>query len=134
MAWPPTGASGTNFTAYGDATVLFWGTEDQFESYIVRSTREAEIVEKVPLENGSGVQVGRWLITSGRTYEITVLDRTDTTPPAIGELINLVDFVNGATGGSKSFRVVDRNASSALKAPGERVIMAEALFAITDEF
>ncbi len=72
-----------NFQAYGN-TFIVWGTEGIFGgSYIVTSANESQRIEEIDIEQGAGFEAIVILLNKGVDVEITVIDDTSITPPAI---------------------------------------------------
>lgn len=130
MAWPPTSNNAFNITGSGTgSTSLKWGTDGMYGSYIVKDISPADEVEKIYVENGTGLKSIRIMLFQGRKVDITVVDDSNITPPVIGALVNIVDSLASVagTGVNTSFRVIDKNGKGARKVEGDLIISAEYL-------
>lgn len=122
MAWPnnPSG----QYTANGVASIK-WGTHGMM-SYIVKSVSSKDIIERIPIENGTGLIATKVLLWQGREIDITLIDDPNiTTPPGPDTVVTLIDPMSNV---STNVRVIDNNYNAARKQEGERVIKAEVLW------
>jgi hypothetical protein len=141
-AWPPTSGVTTGYEVDGGVTTIRWGTDGLLQSpkpssgyYIVTRFNEKELVDISKLPNGSGVTSTRVRIKDGVQWSITVRDDTNMAAPKNGGSITVVDgggFI-GTVGLRYVAKVVDANYESAVKQPGERVIVAENLLLIESQ-
>lgn len=138
MAWPPASNLATGLGYLGSLPVtLAWGTDGLYTedgvSVIVLSIRPAQMVEEIPIENGSGVVSTQVLIVQGQQVEITVLDdRSVTAWPKAGQVITVLSpLPSGAAATSTNYEVVDNSYQGSRKAPGERTILAKVYTLIT---
>lgn len=134
MAWPtiPTGTLTNGIIGQGDSTYFRWGTAGVVTNtgwYLV--TRAAQRPKKEDFEsnNGDGIQSGRVQMIHGVVWDLTVRDRTDMTPPRIGQYVTVVDMAGicgtKVVGATYNAYVLDGNYDAAPKQPGERVVVLE---------
>lgn len=134
MAWPtrPTGTVINGIVGQGDATYFRWGTSGVVTNigwYVVTKASQRPKKEDLQFDNGDGVQSGRVQIIHGTVWDITVRDRTDMTPPRVGQYVTVVDMAgmvgSKVPGATYNAYVLDANYDSAPKQPGERVVVLE---------
>lgn len=139
--WPPTSGATTGYVAKGKTTIL-WGTEGLLASpipaagfYTVIRFSQKQIVDRTKLPNGNGVTSSDVFVTDGSTWEITVRDDTQMTPPLVNTTISVVDAQGllGNVGLVYSARIVDSGWESAPKQAGERTLMADNLLLIDSQ-
>lgn len=133
MSWPPSlPVDNGGFKAEGFTTIV-WGTEGfqqgALASYIVVSARPAQRVEGPTIENGTGLTATKILLIDGVDQEITVVDDTSISPPAVGSVLSLISPFGSNTG---NYLVVNNSYAAARKQPGERTILVQnyTLFAV----
>ena len=142
MAWPPTSGSTTGYTVDG-VTSIRWGSEGLLQGstalllpasgyYTVLRFDEKELVEVIKLPQGSGLTASRVRIRDGVHWAITVRDDSRMTAPVVGTFLSIVDAggMIGNVGLRYSAKVVENDYNTAVKQPGERVLVAEALVLI----
>ena len=138
MAWPPTSGSTTGYTVDG-VTSIRWGSEGLLQSpipasgyYTVLRFDEKELVEVIKLPQGSGLTASRVRIRDGVHWAITVRDDNRMTAPVVGTTLSIVDAAGmiGTIGLRYNAKVVENDYNTAVKQPGERVLVAEALVLI----
>ena len=122
MAWPNNPAG--QYTANGVVSIK-WGTHGMM-SYVVKSVSSKDIIERIPIENGTGLIATKVLLWQGREVDITIIDDPNiTTPPGPDTTVTLIDPMHNT---STAFRVIDNNYNAGRKQEGERVIKAEILW------
>lgn len=115
-----------NFIDQGLTTIV-WGTEALYAGYIVTSAKEETRVEEIDIEQGAGFEAIVILLNKGYNVDLTVIDDTNQTPPAIGAVVNLLN----AFGASTPMLVVNNDADQARKREGMRTIKAKSFNAIS---
>lgn len=145
MAWPPTSGVSTGFnidTPTTGVSSVRWGTEGLLQSpaaasgyYVLTRFDQKELVDVVKLPQGSGLTVGRVRIKDGVQWSLTVRDDTAMTAPKVGTSITIVDAAGsqGTLGLKYAATVVDNDYQTAVKQPGERVLVAENLVLIESQ-
>lgn len=137
MAWPTTGAApSSNLALDGDISYARLGTDELLPTtptYVVLSARQRLKKEDEDYNNGDGLQSGRIRRYHGVTWEVTVRDRTDISPPKVGQLWSIVDMA-GHMGNSGNYtytaRVLDPGYEANSGKPGERTVTFEHVFLI----
>ncbi len=127
--WPPTPTPGTAFTSTSNNKAeLRWGTDGFFGALIVKSIKSHDIIEKIDIQNGTGIDTYRILLWQGRELEFTVIDNASQGAPAPNAVVSIVSAVAGLIdpmdSGTYTFCVIDNDYNAAAKQPGERVIKA----------
>ena len=127
MAWPSITSAQTNI---GGVTTIRWGTGGiwpQNSAAIVISADAAEEAEKIYIEQGEGLKATRITLKQGRTWDFTVVDDSAVfaSPPAVGSMITVVNFLANNTNAASQAVVIDNNYRAARKQEGHRVIRAE---------
>lgn len=135
MAWPPTSGVSVGYAVDGITTIR-WGTEGTLQSpkrasgyYTVLRIDEKELVEVIKLPQGTGLTASRVRIKDGAHWAITVRDDTTMTAPICGTSLSIVDMAGmiGTVGLRYNATVVENDYNTAVKQPGERVLVAENL-------
>lgn len=135
MAWPP--AYGAAFIGTGSTTIK-WGTDGIMANgspngngsggvggfYTIESVRPADEIENIYIEQGTGLKATRIQLMQGRQYVFTVVDDTNMTHPAMGNLIQAVDPMSTAL---LQFRITQNGYSTQRKTEGKREVTAEYL-------
>lgn len=95
-------------------------------SYIVESIRANDRVDKVEIEQGTGLVATRIQLLQGRVYTLTVVDDTGMTLPVIGTYVTLLDVISG---GSVTYtcRLLENGYNAARKVEGKREFTVEVL-------
>jgi hypothetical protein len=114
------------FAAEGPTTIV-WGTCNQYAGYIVVSASQTARVEEIDIEQCAGFEAIVILLNKGFDVELTVIDDTATTPPAIGATVSLLS----AYGDSVPMLVVGMKSDQSRKREGMRVITAKSFNAVT---
>lgn len=140
QSWPAVSGTTTGFEVDGGVTTIRWGSDGLLQSpkpasgfYCVLRFDEKELLENIKLPNGTGITSTRVRLIDGVQFAITVRDDTQMTPPAGGDTVVMTDaggIVSGyASGAAKVYNctVVENDYQTALKQPGERVLVVEAL-------
>lgn len=135
MSWPVSATVRSYVLLTGDVSFARWGTDELLPSktsYVIsRATQRWKKTDE-EYKQGSGVQSGRAQILHGVVWDVTVRDRTDVTPPQVGQTCLIVDMAGhiGTIGASYLAYVMDPNYEATLGQPGERTIAFERLFLI----
>lgn len=116
-----------NFTVEGSPTTVVWGTCGLYSGYIVVSASETTRVEEIDIEQCSGFEAIVILLNKGYDVELTVVDDTAVTPPAIGAVVQLLN----ANGAQVNMLVVGNKSDQSRKREGLRTITAKSYTAIT---
>ena len=133
MQAPAIYVSQVGFIQDGPATLL-WGTagilgevtdhnnisQGSLAGYILKSLRSTATTETLYVENGSGMRIWRAILDQGREYELTVVNDTTITPPAVGYRIFINDPQSGLA--PAVFICTNPDANANRKSEGERVI------------
>jgi hypothetical protein len=148
--WPAVSSTTPGFTIKGKTTIM-WGTNGVLSSpfpasggfYAVLRVTQKPILDRSKLPNGAGVTTSDVFIQDGVTMELTVRDDSTMIPPVVNTTAIIVDvgwLINpsGNPGGGAApllytGRVVDMNYDTALKQPGERVLMIDNLVLIDSQ-
>lgn len=139
MAGPitPSGAALTPNGAYqqnSDITTLVWGTVGLGAglgtggTYVVKSARFSDRMEKFNIENGTGFDAFILQLRKGTNVEFTCVDDDAITPPTPGTVVTLT---NTAYGASVKYLILERGFSYARKQDGEITLSAENYTSIT---
>lgn len=116
----------TGYLAQG-VTTIKWGTDGMASMTIVIDFNEERDVEKMYIENGTGIPVTRILLDKGARWNITIVDDTRLTPPVIGSQLNLTDVLSNGNVYPFVGTVVENNYQAARKQEGHRIIQVESL-------
>ncbi len=114
-----------NFIADGITTIV-WGTEGIYAGYIVTSANESERVEEIDIEQGSGFEAIVILLIKGVDLEVTVIDDTAVSAPAIGTVVTF-----STPFGSINMLMVGSKADQARKREGMRTFNFKSFNAIS---
>ena len=136
--WPPSVTAVTGEVASDATTTVRWGTDGLVPGaveffYVVTRFNQKELTEVIELPNGSGLPMGRVYIKDGVHWAVTVRDDTAWTPPTVGSSVTVADaagmITNVGTGTATTYsaRVVENDYETAVKQPGERVLVLERL-------
>jgi len=119
----------------GDVTHMRWGTKDAVTTtgfYLITRIAQRPKKEEFESTNGDGIQSGRLQMIHGTVWDVTVRDRTDMTPPRVGQYVTVVDLggLLGTLNAAWAYRsvsayVFDSNYDAVPKQPGERAIVLE---------
>jgi hypothetical protein len=122
----PAPTPSTGYLAQG-VTTIKWGTDGMTGFTTVIDFNEERDVEKMYVENGTGVPTTRILLDKGARWNITIVDDTRLTPPIIGAQLVMTDVLS--TGVIYTFQgvVVENNYQAARKQEGHRIIQVESL-------
>ena len=136
MSWPPASDLSAGLGYLGSLpTTLAWGTDGLYSqggTVIVLTMRDSQIVEEIPIENGSGVVATDVLIVQGEQVEIDVIDDRNLTFPRSGQVVTVnAPLPNGAGATSTNFQVIDNSYNAARKEAGRRTILAKVYKLIT---
>ena len=142
-AWPTTGAGSLASGYIGSGvTTIFWGTEGVLQSpkpssgfYTVLRANQKTIVDNQKLPQGDGLTTTDIGIVDGHSWELTVRDDTQMTPPQVWDSVTVIDIGGVIAGTASSLgahkayagRVKDANYDSAVRQAGERVLLIERL-------
>lgn len=137
MAWPPTVSSITGLNATGYLHVV-WGTDGALPllngastptgAMIVDSIEADDQVEPIYLPNGSGINIGRYLLVQGRRLTIHFTDDTGLTGsgrPAIGSTLAVFDPLSRSN--AMTFTVIENKNSASTKNPAKRQVVVETM-------
>lgn len=127
-----TNAPGNVNTGYRSdgLTTLVWGTGNAINSnYIVLSIDESEKTETYYVENGTGIEAARIMLTQGRRWNLTVIDNSSVTPPVFGSTVSLwTHSLQSSNANALATAVVINNdVRAARKTEGQRVLQCENL-------
>ena len=136
--WPPTITTSTAEVASDSAvTTIRWGTDGLTPIvaspteffYVCTRFSQKELTEVIKLPQGSGLTMGRVYIKDGVHWSVTVRDDSSWTPPTVSSTVKVADGAGmiGAVGTVYDARVVDNDYETAVKQPGERVLVLERL-------
>lgn len=137
-AWPPVDNVTTGYDVDG-VTTIRWGTDGltpvsagAATYYICSRFAEKELVENIKLPNGTGLTSSRVRIRDGVQWSVTVRDDTSWTAPAVGGAVTIVDAAGFISSSRLTYQatVVDNDYDTAVKQPGERVLVLERLVLI----
>ena len=132
------GGTDANVVTDGIRTIR-WGTRGLSTTAIVESCDEEYDVDKIYVENGSGVRATRFLIIQGKTYNFTVADDTavftGAAIPTPGQNIGVVDMwlSNGASVLVGYGTLINPRYNAARKTEGKRVLTLENMVMIDNQ-
>lgn len=155
MAWPPTNATGTGFTATG-VTTIRWGSSELVTGVggtwtagasvghtnlsvtvgIVTRFNQSSLVDNLKFPNGNGVSITRVLVVDGQKWDVTVRDDTGiTNRPRVGTTVVIVDAggLIGTVGLKYTATVIEPGYDTAPKQPGEFTLSVENLVLIESQ-
>lgn len=87
--YPPVPTPSIDFTDFTNLTVVAWGTDGMYGTYIVTSASESKRIEEIPIENGTGFEAVVILLNKGLDVDLEVVDDTSQSVPAIGTVVTL---------------------------------------------
>lgn len=143
-SWPAVSGVTTGFTMEGVTTIRF-GTTGLLQSpshnngdfFEVLRFNQKPLIENIKLPNGTGITSTRILLKDGHTFDITVRDDSEMTPPWPGDTWVITDagglLTDGVPGAVYSCKVVDGNYDTAVKQAGERGIQLENLLLVDNQ-
>lgn len=110
-------------------TTLVWGTGNAIGgSFIVVSIDESQKVEQYYVENGTGVEAARILLTHGIRWNFTVIDDTTMTPPTVGSSVTIWRHTSSNNANlTAAATVINNDFRAARKTEGQRVVQVERL-------
>ena len=118
-------------------TTITWGTEGQginfgsttYSSYIVISYREADRIEEIPIEQGSGFEAIVFLLNKGKDVTVTVVDDTSVTAPT---LANNPITISSAFSPGFNAALIGKSGDTARKREGQREFTLRSFNAINN--
>ncbi len=122
------------YQSNSDITTLVWGTTGlgtglgSGGTYIVKSARFTDRMEKFDIENGTGFEAAVLQLRKGTNVEFTCVDDDNITPPTPGTVVTLTYTPYGAT---VKFLVTERGFNYGRKQDGEVTVSAMSYEAIT---
>lgn len=137
--WPPASGTTTGYEVDGGVTTIRWGTDGlvpisagSATYYICTRFSQKELVDAIKLPNGTGLTSTRVRIRDGIQWSVTVRDDTAWTAPVVGDAVTVVDAGGFISSGRLTYQatVVDNDYDTAVKQPGERVLVLERLVLI----
>lgn len=135
MPWPPSSGD-TGYDTDTQVTTIRWGTDGLVPSaasgsyyYVVTKFTQKERTEVIKLPQGSGLTAQRIYIKAGFQWSVTVRDESGWTPPTIGSSVYVVDAAGMVSDSRLKYnaKVVNNDYETAVKQPGERVLVLERL-------
>jgi hypothetical protein len=125
-----TNAPGNVNTGYqiNGITSLVWGTGNAMGSYIVVSVDESQKTEQYYVENGTGIEAARILLTHGTRWNVTVIDDSAITPPVVGGTVTIWTHSTGnSASATATAMVISNDVRAARKTESQRVLQVENL-------
>lgn len=122
------------FKSNSEISTLTWGTTGLGSgvgsggTYIVKSARFTDRMEKFDIENGTGFEAAVLQLRKGTNVEFTCVDDDAITPPTPGTVLTLV---NTPYGSNVKFLATERGFNYSRKQDGEVTVSAMSYEAIT---
>lgn len=127
-SWPPVPTPSTYFTDISNLTVIAWGTDGLYGTYIVTSASESKRVEEIDIENGTGFEAVVILLNKGLDVDLEVIeDTSQDPPPTIGSTVTL----SSPYGANVPMLYLGERANQARKREGMRTLTFKSYNAIT---